>query len=140
MCHRAAGIGLNVQDQLNRAKAALHGGRYADAKAGFERLAEQGNPDAQFYLGRMAAGGMGVSQDLTRAISCPTLAVSAAAGSVETAPFTHILSSGDSSHESMTAVQAALQIAQHAGGGLESGSRAYPRPTGASDTHAARED
>ena len=48
----------NTQDQLNRAKAALHGGRYADAKAGFERLAQAGNPDAQFYLGRMAAGGM----------------------------------------------------------------------------------
>jgi TPR repeat protein len=59
----------NVQDQLNRAKAALHGGRYADARAGFERLAQQGNPDAQFYLGRMAAGGMGVPKDIARAIS-----------------------------------------------------------------------
>jgi TPR repeat protein len=59
----------NVQDQLNRAKAALHGGRYADAKAGFERLAQQGNADAQFYLGRMAAGGMGVPKDIAQAIS-----------------------------------------------------------------------
>ncbi len=59
----------NVQDQLNRAKAALHGGRYTDAKAGFERLAQAGNPDAQFYLGRMAAGGMGGPRDLAAAIS-----------------------------------------------------------------------
>jgi TPR repeat protein len=64
----------NVQDQLNRAKAALHGGRYADAKVGFERLAEQGNADAQFYLGRMAAGGMGVPKDPARAIAWYQLA------------------------------------------------------------------
>ena len=55
------------------------------------------------------------ANDLARAISCPTLAVSAAAGSVQTTPFTHILCSADSSHESMTAVQAALQIAQQVG-------------------------
>jgi len=59
----------NTQDTLNRAKAAMHGGRYADARAGFERLAQAGNPEAQFYLGRMAAGGMGVSKDLGAAIS-----------------------------------------------------------------------
>lgn len=57
----------NTSDQLNRAKAALHGGRYADAKAGFERLAQAGNPDAQFYLGRMAAGGMGGPKDIAAA-------------------------------------------------------------------------
>ena len=55
------------------------------------------------------------ANDLARAISCPTLAVSAAAGSIETAPFTHILCSADSSPESMTAVQAAVQIAQQVG-------------------------
>jgi TPR repeat protein len=65
----AGALADNDQDQLNRAKAALHGGRYADAKAGFERLAPQGNADAQFYLGRMAAGGMGVPQDTARAVS-----------------------------------------------------------------------
>jgi TPR repeat protein len=57
------GTDNNTRDQLNRAKAALHGGRYADAKAGFERLAQAGNADAQFYLGRMAAAGLGVPKD-----------------------------------------------------------------------------
>lgn len=70
----ASALADNDQDQLNRAKAALHGGRYADAKAGFERLAQQGNADAQFYLGRMAAGGMGVPQDTARAVSWYRLA------------------------------------------------------------------
>src|SRR5262245_26164498 len=70
----AGALADNDQDQLNRAKAALHGGRYADAKAGFERLAQQGNADAQFYLGRMAAGGMGVPQDTARAVSWYRLA------------------------------------------------------------------
>ena len=64
----------NTQDTLNRAKAAMHGGRYADARAGFERLAQAGNPEAQFYLGRMAAGGMGVPKDLGAAISWYRLA------------------------------------------------------------------
>ena len=70
----AGALADNDQDQLNRAKAALHGGRYADAKVGFERLAQQGNADAQFYLGRMAAGGMGVPQDTARAVSWYRLA------------------------------------------------------------------
>jgi uncharacterized protein len=64
----------NVQDQLNRAKAALHGGRYADARAGFEKLAQAGNAEAQFYLGRMSAGGMGVPKDLGRALEWYRLA------------------------------------------------------------------
>src|SRR5262245_39941374 len=70
----ARALADNDQDQLNRSKAALHGGRYADAKAGFERLAQRGNADAQFYLGRMAAGGMGVPQDTARAVSWYRLA------------------------------------------------------------------
>ncbi len=70
----AAAQSNNTQDQLNRSKAALHGGRYADAKAGFERLAQSGNPDAQFYLGRMVAGGMGVPKDLAAAIGWYRLA------------------------------------------------------------------
>ena len=64
----------NVHDQLNRAKAALHGGRYADAKAGFEGLAQAGNPEAQFYLGRMAAGGLGVPKDVAAAVAWYRLA------------------------------------------------------------------
>lgn len=58
------------------------------------------------------------ANDLARAISCPTLAVSATAEFVGTAPFTHILCPADSSHESITAVQAALQIAQQVGAQL----------------------
>jgi hypothetical protein len=64
----------NVRDQLNRAKGALHAGEFAKARAGFERLAQAGNPDAQFYLGRMAAQGLGVAADAGAAVSWYRLA------------------------------------------------------------------
>ena len=53
----------NVRDDLNRAKAALHGQRYPEAIQRFERLAQAGNAEAQYFLGQMSASGRGLPKD-----------------------------------------------------------------------------
>src|SRR5262245_18645602 len=57
-----------VEGELNRAKAAFQLKKYDEAAARFQKLAEAGNPVAQFFLGRMAATGLGMPKDLPRAI------------------------------------------------------------------------
>jgi hypothetical protein len=57
-----------VEGELNRAKAAFQLKKYDEAAARFQKLAEAGNPVAQFFLGRMAATGLGMPKDLARAI------------------------------------------------------------------------
>lgn len=57
----------NVQDELNRGKAAFHGRRFEEARTRFERLAQAGNADGQFYLGQMAAVGAGTAKDPAQA-------------------------------------------------------------------------
>jgi TPR repeat protein len=69
--HPAPGQGRsseqNVRDDLNRARAALHGQRYPEAVQRFERLAAAGNAEAQFFLGQMSATGRGVPKDAGKA-------------------------------------------------------------------------
>jgi TPR repeat protein len=42
--------------------------KYDEAAARFEKLARAGNPVAQFYMGRLTAMGLGVAQDLPKAV------------------------------------------------------------------------
>ncbi len=56
-----------VQDELNRAKAALQLKRFDEAARRFGGLAEAGNAEAQFYMGRLTAMGTGVPQDTEKA-------------------------------------------------------------------------
>lgn len=57
-----------AEGELNRAKAALQLRKYPEAAARFQKLAEAGDPVAQFYLGRMAATALGMPKDLPKAI------------------------------------------------------------------------
>ena len=62
-----AGAQTDVQGQLNRGRAALQLKKYDEAVARFGPLARAGNPDAQFYMGRLTSLGLGVPQDLAKA-------------------------------------------------------------------------
>jgi uncharacterized protein len=57
-----------VEGELNRGKAAMQLKKYDEAAARFEKLARAGNPVAQFYLRRLTAMGLGVAQDLPKAV------------------------------------------------------------------------
>ena len=57
-----------VEGELNRGKAAMQLKKYDEAAARFEKLARAGNPVAQFYMGRLTAMGLGVAQDLPKAV------------------------------------------------------------------------
>jgi TPR repeat protein len=63
-----AGAQSQVEGELNRGKAALQLKKYDEAAARFEKLARAGNPAAQFYMGRLTAMGLGVAQDLPKAV------------------------------------------------------------------------
>ena len=63
-----AGAQSQVEGELNRAKAAMQLKKYDEAAARFEKLARAGNPAAQFYMGRLTAMGLGVAQDLPKAV------------------------------------------------------------------------
>jgi uncharacterized protein len=53
-----------VQDELNRAKAALQLKKFDEAARRFGALAERGNAEAQFSMGRFTAMGTGVPKNL----------------------------------------------------------------------------
>ena len=54
----------HVQDELNRGKAAVQLKRFDEAARRFGPLAERGNAEAQFYMGRLSAMGTGVPKDI----------------------------------------------------------------------------
>jgi TPR repeat protein len=58
----------HVQDELNRAKAAMQVKKFDEAAARFEKLARAGNAVAQFYMGRLTAMGTGVTKDVAKAV------------------------------------------------------------------------
>jgi TPR repeat protein len=58
----------HVQDELNRAKAAMQLKKFDEAAARFEKLARAGNAVAQFYMGRLTAMGAGVQKDMPKAV------------------------------------------------------------------------
>jgi TPR repeat protein len=64
----AAPAQSQAEGEPNRAKAAFQLRKYDEAAARFQKLAEAGNPVAQFFLGRMAATGLGMPKDLAKAI------------------------------------------------------------------------
>ena len=55
-------------DDLQEGRAALASKDYARAMGLLKPLAEQGDPKAQFDLGRMSAQGLGVKQDYVEAL------------------------------------------------------------------------
>lgn len=57
-----------VEGELNQGKAAMQLKRYDEAAARFGKLARAGNPVAQFYMGRLTAMGLGVEQDVPKAV------------------------------------------------------------------------
>ncbi len=59
---------LSVAADLDSAKRAFQQEDYATALEQFTPLAEQGNPDAQFFLGKMYWMGQGVLKDANQAV------------------------------------------------------------------------
>jgi hypothetical protein len=66
--------GIAVAEPLEDGVAAYDGGDYATAYRVLRPLADQGNPDAQCYLGYMYRKGLGVSQNYAEAIRLYRLA------------------------------------------------------------------
>lgn len=60
-------IPASAAADLNQAISDYRQGRYSQARPELERLAEQGDPDAQALLGHMYANGQGVLQDYVEA-------------------------------------------------------------------------
>lgn len=61
-------LGFSAETDLESAKRAYHEKDYATAVKEFTVLAEQGNSDAQLFLGKMYMMGQGVPKDSDRAI------------------------------------------------------------------------
>ena len=59
---------------LQEALAALEAGDYPKTLSMLKPLAEQGNAEAQFYLGRMYAEGRGITKDDVDAMRCDGIA------------------------------------------------------------------
>ena len=58
-----------AQARLDEAEALYQKGEYAEMLTAFEPLAQQGDAEAQFWLGRMYAKGQGVERDAAQAMT-----------------------------------------------------------------------
>ena len=67
-------VGVSASADLQKGVVAFMSGDYATALREWKPLAEQGNADAQTYLGVMYAGGQGVPQDYKTAVKWYKLA------------------------------------------------------------------
>ena len=65
----AFATGSTVAQTLEQSRTAYENKDYANAFAGFKKLAEQGNAEAQFSLGEMYMGGKSVARDDREAVS-----------------------------------------------------------------------
>ncbi len=66
--------GQSIADPLSEAKRADTSGNYAEAAKLFKPLAEQGNAEAQYFLGVIYGNGHGVPQDYKEAVKWYRLA------------------------------------------------------------------
>src|SRR5262249_14902894 len=65
---RLPGEAVSAQSQLERAVKTLQAGNNQAALTAFGKIAEEGNPAAQYWLGHMTELGLGVARDPRKAI------------------------------------------------------------------------